>query len=548
MLLMISLVLLLIIGVAAQLVLYRNPALRAKVTCAAIALIVGILIMRRTNIGTETLTITALNEKNNAAKGTELWLQSVTVEGEDVSRYPIEGTWYWLGDAMRWDPEASANVPAGVTRSIKIKIPVGWERVASFVTNEWKGKVSVGVDGYGEPVILDCYSEKGGTNHYKLPDSSRGALNKEIALKAISALMIGLVSGVGLYCAFIKRKPIGEFCVKHYSALIIAGLAIVMFACMRSVVDKCSLWGDELYTVNPSLEPTWYSALIKTISSDGNGVLFSLLTRAYMPFVHSTQQLLLLPEICMALAVFCLGILAKKVINGLGGIIAAAIASTMVFWLQNGNNLRAYPLMLIFAPLLVYLYLKRLEHNGKPQIILYGLCMFLCVATFYLTIFIPFVLFVYDVVLYIRKKISMQCIWSYIIGAGLFFPIGLFFIKHTPMTGRAGVAPTVSKVINLLKLMLANNNLLIMLFVFGTALLIVNILRKHSDFAPALCLAITAAFIALVAVYSEHVYQGLLDDRKWLPVAPFMIIIVSNTIAWIIDFFGKQISGGGNTV
>jgi hypothetical protein len=47
-------------------------------------------------------------------------------------------------------------------------------------------------------------------------------------------------------------------------------------------------------------------------------------------------------------------------------------------------------------------------------------------------------------------------------------------------------------------------------------------------------------FVLLVLAYSKHAFQGLLTDRKWLPVAPFMMIITSYAIVYIIDLLARH--------
>lgn len=72
---------------------------------------------------TDTVTITALGEKNAESKAYEIALTGFTVDGEV---YPVgeitSGKWFWFGNDYMWRPETDNRQPDGTTDTIQVEI------------------------------------------------------------------------------------------------------------------------------------------------------------------------------------------------------------------------------------------------------------------------------------------------------------------------------------------------------------------------------------------------------------------------------------------
>lgn len=119
-----------------------------------------------------TVTLAALNEKNESALETTIYLEKLRVDGEEVDlQQPAAGwwterdnkkpAWFALGDKRRAE---------GQTDSISFQIEAGDKTELAFYENRWKGKVLVQIDDRQE--IVDTYwdgGDKGRSTMVTLP-------------------------------------------------------------------------------------------------------------------------------------------------------------------------------------------------------------------------------------------------------------------------------------------------------------------------------------------------------------------------------------------
>lgn len=121
---------------------------------------------------TEVVTITAMGEKNEYALADEVKLLNLNIAGvkhENIT--PIDGKWmlddktYYL-----WRNENDTRQPDGLTRQIKIEVPVGLERLLTFRSDELSGLVKVEFE--GETQIVDLYSQDITTKHIEITANS----------------------------------------------------------------------------------------------------------------------------------------------------------------------------------------------------------------------------------------------------------------------------------------------------------------------------------------------------------------------------------------
>ena len=127
---------------------------------------------------TDTVTLTALGEKREEARGMEVYLNGYTIDGEEYlagKSLEIEsGHWFWSGETYAWRPETDSRQPDGMTRTVVLKIPVGWDRTLNFSSSEWRGLVQID-DGYNVWVD-DTYAEKSSIKVVQIAKSEIGVL------------------------------------------------------------------------------------------------------------------------------------------------------------------------------------------------------------------------------------------------------------------------------------------------------------------------------------------------------------------------------------
>lgn len=154
----------------------------------------------------EEIVITALNEKSENSKGTEVDIQNLFIDGDTIiaTRLPItNGQWYSVYGRCSWRPNTDTRWDGTASNSITLKIPVGWSRAIRFHESEWQGIVSIEKP-KGGIAVLDTFSEEEKIYSYYIGKSD----TKLLLLQGISDIICyTLILGIQslLFVWIIKR-------------------------------------------------------------------------------------------------------------------------------------------------------------------------------------------------------------------------------------------------------------------------------------------------------------------------------------------------------
>ena len=118
-----------------------------------VALIVFVVQRIEERKNSPNVVITALNEKNEAADGSEIWLMRVTVNGVDHRPSDYFGnSWIEKEDALVWRAyEQKEEMPD----TISAKFEPGTNVELTFQANKWRGKAQIIYENQNE--LLDFY-------------------------------------------------------------------------------------------------------------------------------------------------------------------------------------------------------------------------------------------------------------------------------------------------------------------------------------------------------------------------------------------------------
>lgn len=108
------------------------------------------------NPGQQRLTVTALDQKNENAEGTEIWLSKVIIEGKEYEAQSFF-TGSWLADEgwLKW---RSYDKDAGDHRTLTASIPQGGNIQLVFDTCKWRGLAKIEVN--GKSFTVDTYDRQ----------------------------------------------------------------------------------------------------------------------------------------------------------------------------------------------------------------------------------------------------------------------------------------------------------------------------------------------------------------------------------------------------
>lgn len=107
-----------------------------------------------------TVTLTALNEKNEVSAEVTVYLEKIRVDGADIDiMEPTSGKWTKSGRLYCWFGPDDDRRTEGQTDSISFQVNAGDKTEIVFYENRWKGEVSIQVDDTQE--VIDTYWDGG---------------------------------------------------------------------------------------------------------------------------------------------------------------------------------------------------------------------------------------------------------------------------------------------------------------------------------------------------------------------------------------------------
>lgn len=107
--------------------------------------------------GEKTVTITALNQRNESAEGSEIVVMSIVVDGTEYRADEIfSAGWINENGCLRW---RNYDKPADMPNAVSAKVPADASVDILFETNKWRGHVQVQEGNLLSVVYqVDCYS------------------------------------------------------------------------------------------------------------------------------------------------------------------------------------------------------------------------------------------------------------------------------------------------------------------------------------------------------------------------------------------------------
>ena len=327
----------------------------------------------------DVIVLTALGEKNEAAAAEEVFFSGFTVDGEKIPvDAPEEGKWFWYG---------------------------------------WRGKVEIRTE-QGTQVI-DTYAEQAGTVSAEIGRSETSALiwNQIRYLAVYAVALLGLCGLAHLYAR-------GQFKMRPLTALRI-GIVLAAFVVMWNYAGVLSLWVDDLATIQFVSEQNSLRENIRQIAleSANNPPLFYVFAYFWLRIAPFGTAWLKFPSIVFScLGIWFCGVAADRIRGERAAVMATLLAATSYFLVNYAAfTFRSYGLLVMLCSLLVIAYHNRLMYPEKASThVWYGVTLALLLYTNYISVLIFAAMGLCDFCLFLKKKIKLNCILSYI-GAGASF-------------------------------------------------------------------------------------------------------------------------------
>ena len=390
------------------------------VLCASIA----VYCANRVPPLTDEVTLTALGEHNPEAKKEEIYLNGYTVDGKNYSSGEslqiMDGKWFWNGETYCWRIGTDTRQPKGTTRSIVIRIPVGWERTFNFAGGVWRGKVQVNID--GRQWDVDTYTESPLTVPVQIGRSSTKILifNQVIRL-AVYAMILGALTAILIFLIqIIKKDPVrSHIWLEHHITKIIYGfLALVAFILLFRHADEISLWNDEVAQIQFSIQGIAESLKLCLQMVDITPPLFTICAAIWYGIAPYGEQWLLLPSILFTvLSIYYIGLVGECLGGKYCGILSAVLmAFSTTVWQYIAYEFRAYSFVLLFSTLALYFFI--LCNQNVEQMkwrIFYSITLTMLAMSHYFGMLACGLFFFADIYLFYKKQIDWKKLGIYIL-------------------------------------------------------------------------------------------------------------------------------------
>lgn len=303
----------------------------------------------------------------------------------------MDGKWFWIGDGYAWRIETDFRQPKGVTRSVTVKIPVGWSRTLDFGGSFWHGFVEISAN--DETQIVDTFTQEENGGIISVPIDRSGTWKLIWNQIRYLALYVGLML-IWFFAAasvveYVVHQPerYRSWMERNKGKLCYASIALVAFLLMLHYADVYSLGLDEMITLG--LAKDGLASAIENCLNVRDGapplyIIFLCLWCRIAPY--GEKWLLLLPIFVTALSVYVIGLAGENLKGRWCGFLAACVMgfSTTV-WGYCGLNFRYYPFVFFFSTLCLYSFIqKNISAEQSRWLIVYSISLLGMGMTHYL--------------------------------------------------------------------------------------------------------------------------------------------------------------------
>lgn len=204
-------------------------------------------------------------------------------------------------------------------------------------------------------------------------------------------------------------------------------LSAVALTIMVTFASHQSLWLDDLIQITISQHPSLEEVFKDLVEMDNMPPLFALIAFAWLKVApYGTAALKFPSELAVAIGIFISGFAGLRLRNARTGSIAAALAATSPFVLYHaGWSFRAYGFFFLFSSWALFAYIDRFQRvweSARQPWIATSAAFTLLAYTHYFGILMLLGFFLGDLVLLIRRRVTIRFFLPYLISLVLFAP------------------------------------------------------------------------------------------------------------------------------
>jgi len=348
---------------------------------------------------------------------------------------------------------------------------------------------------------------------------------------------------------FLRKKIYTE---KIVYALIAFLFLIFMFCTSGNI----SFWTDELSQVSFIAVPFKEFFRSAVIQGHESMPLWSFFVFFWYKIMsYGEKWLFLLPEIATSLGIYIVALTGKRIggkWTGIFALIFCCTSSTLI--LYAGEEFREYGFIFLFSAITIYFWTKRIEYIGKEKnkdIVAYAIAMVLLFFCHPITLMICGSLGIFDLILFIRKKIQLKCVFSYVIFliiSGIYF-FRIFTANYKYFTEEASSwidAPKYADIFNLMKYLTGQQNIVFIAAVFGGGFVLsvcLYNLRMKRKTAKEIIAVLGLTWIAGFSISFAFIYSAFIKPdgsifilRYFICLIPALMIICGYSVTVVCRY------------
>lgn len=540
-----------VVGLKNYMKISVNSALAIIVGMVFFLVLAGITLQRMSPHYTRSMIIEVTGEQNPEALGCDVGIQSIKfgMEKVDLSDRDLIGGWKGHQGKISWN--YSEN------RTKELRVPIYAATKITFTKNLWGGIIKVTVNDHTE--IIDLYSPNETTYFYEIERASDreiiqkllplvGLLFLEVLVSLWFMRVMFLFIPLRIYKNDLKKKNILsglKRLITNYPSVIARIVIIGIFAfTMLYFADDWSLWADDIATIEFVSQEVGLKTICERIWSDvhSNTPLFYIIAFFWLRIVpYGTVYLKAINIIFCCVGIWFCGESAKLVKGERAGIICVAVASTSYYLAQHAAlTFRCYGLLFLISSLAILTYNMRLQRpDSKSLQVLYGVILCLLLYVHYYGLLAFGILGLFDLCLFLRKKIKFSCAFAYFGSFLLFVPYCICALSSIAGSIKSfwATTPNLTILYGTFQEIFDHSNILLLLFLIGVCLTLLSGSSKrvsdalqnnfvmNTTVAALICWVIFIFAVSYIFSTSNFM-SSIFVDRYFVSVfAPAMVVV-----------------------
>lgn len=310
-----------------------------------------------------------------------------------------------------------------------------------------------------------------------------------------------------------------------------------------------SFWTDEMSTIGYAGRGSSPLKMVVGYMVDDavNLPLYPLIFKVFYETMPYGEIYLLIPSILFSVATIILtAIVGYKYLREDGAFLCICFGTISQGLIYRGAwDIRCYALLAALMALTILCYQKRLEEENYKTIIAYGMAMLFLFFTHWYGAIVMLAFALADMILFLKKRIHLRCIVSYLIsGSGILaYLLCMLKVTHRNLGAHYG-KPSVEDIKSLLYFIAGGRFLCVCLLLVGVVFLFIisfYVEKEKAVFWRTIIFSCVWTFCIAYFVKNGTFF----DERYFLAILPQVILILAGSISYfqklIFKYFNRWI-------